>query len=229
LPRSAADCEVNTTLDYSPVRLNSGEFLLPRSARQRFIGRDGLEFENSYVFSSCRDFQAQSSISFGSADRVAPAPASAAAGAPAWPEGLAVAIDVTTPIDSDTAAAGDRIEGRLAAPIYDAEHRELAPQGALAVGRLMRVAVHHQDPRRVTVMLFWETLQLNGAPARLKLTPHRNARSMAATAAPAGLRRRGTEFVLPPRNEEAYAVYTFPGERHVVIRGLHTQWFTAKP
>jgi hypothetical protein len=56
---------VDTTLDYGNVHLGGADFLLPTATRQRFIGRDDTESKNRYAFSCCRDFQAESKVSFG--------------------------------------------------------------------------------------------------------------------------------------------------------------------
>jgi hypothetical protein len=232
LPPETQSCEVDTSMDYGKVRLSGADFLLPKSTRQRFIARDGSESENQYAFSECRDFQAESSIVFGGGERSAGRAQKVGFTAmPQWPAGLPVNVDVTTTIDSDRAAAGDRIEGRLALPIRDQNGHTLAPQGAKVVGRLMRVEVRQSSPQ-VTIALRWETLELEGPALPLSLAPNRAAKpgtQAGGLAGLAALKRRGAEIELPLPGEERCAVFHFAGKRSVVDGGLRTEWFTAKP
>jgi hypothetical protein len=237
LPPSTRSCEVDTTLDYGKVRLRGGDFLLPAATRQRFIGRDGTEDENAYTFSACRDFQAESTVSFGEPKTDSQPSGSFPLEAPLeLPAGLAVSIDLDTAIDSAHAAAGDRIEGRLAKPIRSQDRQTLVPQGAKMVGRLMRVEVEHLPPARVTVVLRWETIDMDGASKPLVLIPNRQAKPAMQAGGLAGLaealgdlRRRGTQIELPPPGEEHYCVLHFAGEYRMIESGLRTEWLTAKP
>jgi hypothetical protein len=230
LPHDTDACEVDTDLEYGTVQLNGGAFLLPRSTRQRFIGRDGAEAENRYTFASCRDFQAQSSIRFGAGARQEDG-ATPGGGAvpPEWPWGLPVAIELTTPVDSDRAAAGDAVEGRLAHAVRAHDQAVLAPQGARVKGRLMRVEVRHGSSAVVVVAFRWETLEADGVTTPLSLIPNRQVKSglqLGGLAALARLKKRGMEIELPLPGEEHCAIVRFPGERHVVESGLRTEWFT---
>lgn len=232
LPPETTSCEVDTLMEYGKVRLSGSDFLLPKSTMQRFIGREGSEAENRYSFSSCRDFQAESSIAFGPEHQGASRAGTEGAAGPHWPAGLPVSIDMLTTIDSTQAAAGDRISGRLTAPVRDATGKVLAAQGAAVTGRLMRVEVRRAAPQQVTIALRWETVELDGIATPLYLTPNRQnkpAMQLGGVAGLAGLKRRGTEFELPLPGEEKYAVFHFSGERRVVDGGLRTEWFIDKP
>jgi hypothetical protein len=92
--------------------------------------------------------------------------------------------------------------------------------------------VRHGSPPQVTLVLRWETLELDGLQVPLSLRPNRGAKPGLQTgglAGLAGLKRRGMEIELPLPGEERYAFFHFPGKRHVVDAGLRTEWFTAKP
>ena len=233
LPSETETCEVDTALDYSKVQLSGGMVFLPSSTNQRFVGRDGEESENVYTFSSCRDFQAESSIDYGDRARERSAQAKLPPDEPRWASGLPVTIEVTDAIDSATAAAGDTIRGRIAQPVRDRNGNTLALQGASVAGRLMRVEVRHPSPQ-VTIALRWETVELGGLPTLLQLAPNREVKQkpqiqFGGIAAIANLKRRGVEFELPLPGEERYGVYHFPGTHYVVESGLRTEWVTVKP
>ncbi len=65
LPPETHSCENDMSLDFGVVQLAGAGYLLPKLARQRFIGREGAESENAMTFSACREYQAESKLSFG--------------------------------------------------------------------------------------------------------------------------------------------------------------------
>jgi hypothetical protein len=232
LPPETETCEVDTTLDYGKVKLSGGQFLLPSSTTQRFVGRDGDESENVYTFASCRDFQAESRIDFGERTRNRETAAEAPAASPYWAAGLPVLVEVLDSIDSATAAAGDRIRGRVVNAVRDERGRTVIAEGTPVAGRLMRVEVRHPSPE-VTIALRWETLELGGQTVPLNLDPNRKLTpgtgvQLGGIASLAGLKRRGVTFELPLPGEERFGVYRFPGKHAVMETGTKTEWVTAK-
>jgi hypothetical protein len=224
---------VDTTLDYGSVHLGGSDFLMPTATRQRFIGRDGRESENSYSFSSCRDFRAASNVVFGEKPALSD-PATRPGTKPRqWPMGLQVAIQLATDVDTDRAAAGDRIEGRLALAMPSPDSGPAFPPGTAVAGRLMRVEVRHRPPAEAGIALRWETLDPAGRALPLPLTPDRTVKpglQFGGLAAPVGLLlRKGREIELPRPGEESYAAFHAPGEHHVFESGLLTQWLTVLP
>jgi hypothetical protein len=225
LPAETEACEVDTTLDYGMVPLGGFEYLLPQSTRQRFIGLDGAEAENSVSFASCREFLGESTLTFGKS----PASTGHSVNAPpaaALPAGLSLDIELTSSLTFGKAAAGDRIEGRLTEPLRDAKARQvLAPAGAKAVGRLTRVELRHSGSGEYTVALRWETLEIEGGKVPLNLKPNRQMARLKAIARGA-LQQRGMPIDLPRPGEERDGIYRFPGQRTGVEGGLRTEWVT---
>jgi len=224
LPPATNTCEVDSTLDYNMVELSGFEYMLPKSTRQRFIGVDGTEGENTLTFAGCREFLGESTLTFGGRPGAAETPH----GTPPrlLPEGLGLAIELTTHLTLSNAAAGDRIEGRLAETLWDAGKKNiLAPAGAIARGRLTRVELQHSGSGEYTVALRWETLEIDGERTLLQLKPNRQLAGLKA-AARGILLRRGTEFELPPPDGERDAVYHYPGKATQIETGLRTLWVT---
>jgi hypothetical protein len=218
-------CQTNTTLDYTLVQLAGRDFLLPKTTRQRFIGREGSESENQVTFAKCREFKGESTVSFG--ERSA-GPESRKAGAPpetAFPFGLPVSIDLTTAID-DNAAAGDQIEGRLAKPIRDAKGAVLLAEGAALGGRLMRVEIRHGKHPESVLSIRWETIEIGGERKAVILLPNRRVGGLKVLEGT--LKQRGIQIELPPVSDERYGVYYFPGEHVAVYAGYRTEWVTAR-
>jgi hypothetical protein len=227
LPPETEACEVDTTLDYGMVPINGFQYLLPTATRQRFIGRDGTEGENSVSFASCREFLGESTLTFGgrptrSQASIVPPPAAA------LPAGLPLAIEITSSFAFGQAAAGDRIEGRLVEALRESNTQKvLAPAGAKVTGRLTRVELKHSGSGEYIVALHWETLQAGGEAVPLNLKPDRHMEGVKAVARGVLLRQRGMEIDLPPPNEERDAIFHFPGQLAGVRPGLRSAWTTA--
>ena len=221
LPPVTGICQTATMLEFGAVRLESAEYLLPKVARQRFIGREGDEGENQMNFSACREYQAESKVDFDT-----PAESRRTAdGTAGWelPAGLPVSIKMTTVVRIGQAAAGDRVEGRLQQAVQDEAQKILVPAGALVEGRLMRVEVDYGPRTENSVVLRWEAVQVGGVMRPLALTPYRPPIGLRNEGS---LRRRGVDFELPQPGESRYAVYHPPGS---VLEGAVSEWFTAKP
>jgi hypothetical protein len=227
LPAETGSCEDDSALEYSMVRLGSDDYLLPKTTHQRFIMRDGSEAENTVTFSECRDFRGQSTVHFG--PKVADSRLSVGATPLDLPGGLPVTVEFTSPaVRGDQAAAGDRIEGRLVNAIRDPVLQTVrVPAGAVVAGRLMRVETRWRHPVEITFALRWETVEVDGTPKPLRLTPKRLPPPVRN---PLGvLQRRGIPIELPLPGEERYAVYRVGGEHGVLESGFRSEWLTAKP
>ena len=221
-------CETDTSLEYGVVQLGAGGYLLPKITRQRFIGREGAEAENTISFAACREYQAESKVAFGEGARTGATKASIPAAASELPAGLPVTVELITVVRIGQAAAGDQIEGRLAKPIRDERQRTLVAEGSAVQGRLMRVETVYSPRLGHTVALRWETVRIGGAMAPLSLLPIRRP----ANPGPGGssvLRRRGMEIELPLPSESRYGVFHLPAKRAVLESGFPSEWVTARP
>jgi hypothetical protein len=125
----------------------------------------------------------------------------------------------------EQAAAGDRIEGRLAKSVLDSQGTTLAPEGAKVQGRLMRVEVNHQFGEEHIVALGWENVEINGVKLPLQLKPNWRTPDP-AIAASNGLLQRGTPIELPRPGEERSRAYRFPARHTILESGFRTEWVT---
>ncbi|SPE39164.1 conserved exported hypothetical protein [Candidatus Sulfopaludibacter sp. SbA3] len=232
LPKATNACEIDTTLNYGMLRIGSEEYLLPTLTRERFINQTGSEAENAITFAACREFRGESVVSFGGNVGTAEGKSRAAiAPVPPWdlPAGLPVMVELTSTIQVDQAAAGDRIRGRLAAPIRDARKEKiLAPEGAALEGRLMRVETRYGHPNDVSIALRWETLEVDGVKAPFTIVPDWQTRAQTIRR-PGELPQRPMVFELPRPGEGRYATLHFSSEHVVVNSGVRSPWFTSKP
>lgn len=225
LPRASTACEVDTAMDYGATRLAGNDILLPAMTRSRFINQDGSEAENAMTFSACREFLGEATVNFGGHPEMAAAKVEAAP--VELPSGLNVTVEMTSTLDLDRAAAGDRIEGRLAAPLLDAQRKTiLVPAGAVLEGRLMRVETRYGKPNEQGISLRWETLEMKGVKSPVSLVPDWSA-AVAKAGKPGGLMQRGQTIELPRRSESRYWAHHFSGDHVAVPAGLVSQWFTS--
>lgn len=170
LPREFFACEISTAADYQDVDIAGRDMILPKEARQRFIVRTGQEVEGVVTFSACHKFQTASTVTFGApgegtVDTPAPVPPPPDL---RLPEKLPVTVELTSRIDSTTAAAGDRFTGKLAWPVIDRQDRVVLAKGTPVTGRLRRVAVRMQ-PAEVAFVLHVETAQIDGRDVPIHL------------------------------------------------------------
>ena len=227
LPVSTGACETDTTIDYSRAPAGSFEYLLPQVTRQRFIGRDGGENENTVSFSACREFRGESSVTFGNPpanarSTVTPVPARV------LPAGLLLKVELKSALIFGEAAAGDRIEGRLLEPLQDpATKQVIAPAGSTVSGRLTRMELRHVGNGTYTIGLRWQTLETPAGSILLNLKPQRSFAGLKAAAR--GALQRGMEIDLPPAGEENDAFYHFPGTLPRMNFPLHSEWVTTSP
>ena len=221
LPPETQTCQSEVTLDYSSVKLGADDFLLPQTARQRFIGRHGGEDENTMTFSGCRQFEAESKVDF--EDRTLAGGTSGHQNDRLnLPAGLPVTVELTTAIVLAVAAAGDRVEGRLSKPIVDDQKRTLVPEGTVVHGRMMRVEKAYFPRVEYTVALRWETVDIAGVASPFSLMP--NWRQPEAHGS-----RAGTEIVLPLPTETRYSAIHVAEQHPVLDGGYKSEWLTAKP
>jgi hypothetical protein len=221
LPALTNACEISTNLALRRVKIGDGEFLLPAQARQRYVLTTGEETENTTTFASCREYLGESSVSFN-------APKSAAGGFPpsarATPVRVPVeqrfTVELTAPIASLTAGAGDAFSGRLLTPLRDERRRLLARTGSLLEGRILRVERHHLAPAFTVVALKLERLEIGSSMVPLAAVRdwsrelHRS------------IGKAHVEILLPLPSEKNAAVFRFAGDQAVIPRGYRSDWRT---
>ena len=147
VPAATSICRLDADLDYQRGPEGSAGFLLPSQSRLRIAFSSGRRTANLTTFSNCREYQAESEVVFEANPQVS----DGASVPPSWvrmalPIGLPVVLALETPVDTQTAAAGDQVTAR----VVDAVRRPgsaavLIPAGATVRGRLTRVE-HHLLP-----------------------------------------------------------------------------------
>jgi hypothetical protein len=214
MPPETGGCEANTTIEYQAVKVGAGEFLLPVRSSMRMVRMDGSETRSTAVYSGCRQYRGESTIRFD--DAAAPTDVHAAAPGEPLPAGITLSLALASPIDTDTAAAGDVFTARLREPGRTSKG-VLVPAGAAVGGRIVGMQHSLIPPQQFTISVMLEKLELQGMTAPL----------FARLSWQAG----STGISLPPLGQSplvATLVFTTNGSRHIVRAGYQMNWITVE-
>jgi hypothetical protein len=222
LPPAANACEISMNLDLNQVKIGDGEFLLPARGQQRYVLTTGEEVEITTAFAACREYLGESSVSFtapqpgarGSPQKTAVAPVRV-------PGGQQFTLELTAPIASLTAAAGDEFSGRLVTPLRDEKRRTLARAGSLVEGHLLRVERRHLAPASTVVVFRPESVEIAGSPVHLAAVRDWSRELVTRRKA-----KVHVEIQLPLPTENNAGVFRFDGAEAVVPRGYRSAWRT---
>jgi hypothetical protein len=150
LPESTGSHRTETEIEYDGS-------LLPRTTRQRFVLRTGLENENTATFSACREYRGESTLRFpqevAALSAGSDTTSSRQSKLAALPPDLPVTMRLAAPLDTWNASGGDVIALRLTKPILNSARHVVAPAGAAIEARLIRVQRFFTKPERVTVVI----------------------------------------------------------------------------
>jgi hypothetical protein len=170
LPPELGMCQVATVLDYTQVRMNSVDFLLPSEANMRIIDTDGSLSDNRTQFSGCHQFHGESKLIFDDRDTSDASVTSAQAQVVSLPAGIIVAVALAQNIDPATAAAGDPVTGKLTRPIKDPSANLIIPKGTELRGRILELRSSYSGALSVLEFgLKWESFSFKGASHPLDL------------------------------------------------------------
>lgn len=141
---------------------------------------------------------------------------------PPLPRGLYVELRLDTPIDTDTAAAGDPVSATVVHGVHAYQSKEiLIPAGAVAHGRVSRMEHHFVPSEYLVIGVSFESLEIDGesSPFAARL----NGSSSFSLA-----RGGGTLPALQPRSPVSPTnSFEFPfAKRHVMAAGTVSQWVT---
>lgn len=173
LPESNPACQAISEVEYSRTQLHDRMVLIPRETRLVTIDRQGSETVSLTTYANCREYASKSRMVFENAPSSAGTTATPPPQLPATsplPAGLRFDARLVTPIDSDTAAAGDAVEGVLRSAIRD-RNKVLAPAGARLHGRLLRVERRFGGLDSFRIAVQFESLEVNGGAVPLRAAP----------------------------------------------------------
>jgi hypothetical protein len=135
--------QITSTIDYAPMRLGEAEVLLPKSGDMLMVRDAGRLRYNRFDFTNCREYHAESAITF---DDSAARPAAAAPGSSApsarpqaaeqaLPAELTVTIALSAPIN-ERSAVDDLVEGKVVGNVIGRGGNVIVPEGTPVNGRI---------------------------------------------------------------------------------------------
>jgi hypothetical protein len=165
LPEKTGGCQLQSEMKYHRHTIDSNQVLIPQETRLLWIDRLGGEALDTTSYQDCREFSPEAQLRFGTAKNAATLGSLGASPAPpaiSIAPGLPIDCRILTRIDSETAAAGDPVEGVLRSPIRVKNGPILAPKGARVHGRLRYFAERYQPRDFFQLGIRLESVEVNG-------------------------------------------------------------------
>ena len=229
LPAETGACYSSTTLDYTRIRLQGAEFLLPSLSVMRIFHRDGSVAENHTVYSNCHQFLGESTLTFGPPANVPSGERHSGSASQVFviPPKLRFRVALTQGIDTATAAAGDSIRAKLMTPIRD-RSKVLVPSGAAITARIVHIWQFYDRSPSVSLVFKLETVDVGGVSMQLTATP--DSVNSFRKSKPGTLQRR-VELGALRSLEERSAALEFRNLRlpYLISSGVESIWITATP
>lgn len=227
-------CQADTTLIYERSQIGAATFLLPRDSILRIVRTDGVESENRTVYSACHEYNAESVVSFDKFDDSSASQRSSEIAHPAIPGAVSFGLQFTSPIDTDTAAAGDPIWATVAEPGLEADtKRVLIPVGAVLHGRIRRLEHQSSPSPHFVISIIFETMEANGIRSPIAATIDRSQEIAKINKDFSRLfpGPRHFEVLMPPatRAIEGSFVFRTSSSRYVIPQGYASRWVTVAP
>ena len=224
-----------TVIDYAPMRIGTADILLPQGARTDLVLRTGEIRRNDMQFSHCHAYYAESAIRFDMPNPAAPAASEQRT--VDLPPGLTVALELETPIDSQTAHVGDVLRGHVVSDVRS-KGKILVPKGAVAMGRIRAIEKlpapgQGTDLTVELVELRWEnaTAEFYGELIRgtdkdsfLLNLPSIDGGAFGLPDTAANLKAEGVSTRIP-----GTGVIRLPGAKFHIAAGLRMNWRTLDP
>jgi hypothetical protein len=156
---------VKNTLDYARVRIASTDLLLPQSAELILTEVTGHESRNRIEFSHCREFGANTMLTFESPSTVTPTAPAVLVDEISLPPGLQLRVRLAHAIDSESAAVGDAVSAVVESRA-EQKGSMVIPKGAVLRGRIRRFERDATPTDHYIVGLEFTDLEFSGYHAR---------------------------------------------------------------
>lgn len=154
LPRETGLCEAHSSAEFTRARIGNGEYLLPRENELRLTYLGTLATNSTSVFAGCHEYRAE--------PEQAPVESRRVNARLVLPAGADLRVHLDSAIDSDVAAAGDRVSATVTEVFHPAISNPLALRGAVVSGRIMRMEHWLMPKRQFVVAIHWDSISQGG-------------------------------------------------------------------
>ena len=225
LPERASACQAISEVDYRRTLIHGRKILMPLQTRLLTIRRDGTQVASVTNFDRCREWSSTIRFSYDVPEGSNPKPATPASPptpVPPLPPGLRFEARIQTPLDEQTAAAGDPIVARLRSKIQDKVNGRIFTAGAKLNGRLVRLEVRTQMGAHLEIGIQWESLEMDGKQIPIRAVP-----AVIPTQKYAATFFHGPFALSVSDRTEGIGTYLFPpGASPRILSGLDSAWIT---
>jgi hypothetical protein len=237
IPEPLGLAEANSQLSYARQRIGGQEVLLPVAATLAVVGSDGLENLNRIHLTGCRQFQTESRVKFAAAEvKEEPdtAPVSAPLAAAAAPDGAVLELALESSVDLAKQAIGDAVRAVVAKPAKTSD-RTIAPQGAVVLGRLVRLQKETRPFPMYEVGIEIEAIEMNGQAVPVSATmidagPAAGLLRQAKRLDPTFTRKATNSMnVLVREVQKGQGILLWDARRGPLPRGLKMKWRVDDP
>jgi hypothetical protein len=221
-------CRVVDTMDYTTIKIGSGEFTLPEVSTMDVLYAGGDDARNETHFSGCREYVGESKIIFDDPSDTASPEAAARAALKSLPARTRVRVKIDPPIDTETAAAGDAITGAV-------EH-EVKEKGQVLVrttdrlhGRILRLEQDLYPTPKWTVAIRFDSIERDGVTEPVNFRPLDDGdRTPGQIGYGAGRRSFPTQQApAPVKRPPGAGVFVLAGEGNIRLdQKFHSEWET---
>jgi hypothetical protein len=213
-------CRVRHEMDYTRVKIGAGEFLLPQVSTMDALYSNGGETLNETRYSDCREYVGESTIHFDDIDATNGTAASKAALQPLPPK-VHLLIGLSKPIPTETAAAGDAVDGALLRDVTDSKLGTIASVNDRVHGRILRLQQWMGPPPRWYVAIRFDTIERNAIQQAVSLKPIDDGDRSGQRVRGAPLSRQAMA------RPEGAGVFVFTGSGNIVLdQNFHSEWET---
>jgi hypothetical protein len=160
LPEETGFCRVINHIDYVRTQIGTAQILLPGETLFRAISRYG-ETVNRSSYTSCREYVGESVLRFDVPETETQQETAVSAVSLKFPSSLQFRCHLASPLDFETAAAGDAIEAILDSPITGKDGAVIVPVGTHLHGRLSRVS-EEKSPQQFEIGVLFEWIDVQG-------------------------------------------------------------------
>jgi hypothetical protein len=221
-------CRVVDTMDYTTVKIGSGEFTLPEVSTMDVLYANGDQAVNETHFSGCREYVGESTIRFDDPDDAKSPAAAAREALKSLPPKTRIRVKIDPPVNTATAAAGDPITGVV--------EREVKEKGQVVVrttdklhGRLLRLEQDMVPVPKWTVAIRFDSIERDGVIQPVTFRPVDDGDRTPSTVTLSG--RRGMSPSPVPaaslKRPAGAGIFVLPVAGNLVLdQKFHSEWET---
>jgi hypothetical protein len=227
LPSASSACQAISEVSYQRAPIHERMALVPHETKLFTISTTGNESMSETSYANCREYTSTVKMIFGG-ETISASPGPNAVSTPAQetaaplPAGLRFNAHITTPLDINTAAAGDPIEAVLTKPMRDKKKAVIAPTGTRLRGRLRTVKVSTRAFDTFQIGVQFESIEIEGRNVPLNAVFYAPSRAMFVGGNPYRMR------FLEPANSFVGGTFFF-NEIPARPRQFDSEWITVAP